>query len=132
MGFYLASFGEGYIPLMRLRLIIGNAEVWADQLTIERRSRKLGLAADLKRSTYAEFKRRGIETIFAASRSCNKASLESAQKFGIQKAFRFNYIKVFACGRVIYRRIQANSAGFSRRGFFTWLADPRTRVLKAL
>jgi GNAT superfamily N-acetyltransferase len=131
LGFYLASFGEGHIPLLRLRVIAGKGEVWADQITIERGSRKLGLATELKRSIYGEFKRRGIKTIFAATRVYNKASLESARKFGIQKAFRFNYIKLFTYRRLVYRRIQLNKVGFCRGGFFPWLAELKNYRFKS-
>jgi ribosomal protein S18 acetylase RimI-like enzyme len=131
LGFYLASFGGGHIPLLRLRVIAGNGEAWGDQITIEKGSRKLGLGTELKRSIYAEFKRKGIKNIFAATRVYNKASLELSRKFGIQKAFRLNYIKVFAYRRLVYRRIQVNSAGLSSRGFFTWLKELRNCRFKS-
>jgi ribosomal protein S18 acetylase RimI-like enzyme len=131
LGFYLASFGGGHIPLLRLRVIAGNGEAWGDQITIEKGSRKLGLGTELKRSIYAEFKRKGIKNIFAATRVYNKASLELSRKFGIQKAFRFNYIKLFTYRRLVYWRIQLNKAGFCKRGFFAWLRELKNYRFKS-
>jgi ribosomal protein S18 acetylase RimI-like enzyme len=117
LGFYLATFGDAIIPLLGLRVIKRPDEAWADQITISGDHRREGLATELKRSMYAELRKRGIKTIYAATRVYNKAALESAHKFGIQKAFIFRYIKFINYRKLIYEKIHIQGGRIQKNSF---------------
>ena len=104
-GFYLANLGECDIPLIGLRLIKGLDEAFAEQITISKEYRRKGIATGLKNAIYAEFRKRGIKTVYAATRIYNKALLKFTSMYGAPKAILFRYIKVMGYRRLIYEKI---------------------------
>jgi len=126
LGFYLASLGEANIPLLGLRIIFKPDEAWAEQISISKNYRRKGLATRLKSSIYVEFRKRGIKTVYAATRVYNKAYLEFVRNFGFQKAFIFRYIKVLNYRKLIYNKIDLESLRIHKNNFSTWFRMAET------
>lgn len=110
IGFYLASFEEVFIPQLSLRVILRPDQVWAEEIMIHRKYRGKGLATELKYRIYLELQNRGINTLYACVSVYNKASLKSAEKFELTKAFHVKYLKFLSFKKLIFWEILNNKS----------------------
>jgi GNAT superfamily N-acetyltransferase len=94
VGFIYASTGEGNIPLLRLRVLLGPGEAWGEQITISRDYRRQGLGSRLRSSFYRELKVRGIQRSYGHVQAFNVAGKQSAKKFTLKVMVRAEYKRV--------------------------------------
>ena len=111
IGFYLASLGEVFLPLLKLKVTLRLNEAWGEQITIHKSYRRKGLAAELKNRIYIELKERGINTIYAAAAVYNKATLKSAEKFSFNQLVKVQYLKIFNSKRLRYSKLTSTYQG---------------------
>ena len=101
IGFTYAAVGEGNIPLLRLKVMIGPDKAWSEQISISKDYRRKGLADLLRKHFYRELKQRNITALYGHRQEFNVASRQSARKFTSKIFAKVNYIKILK-----YQRLQ--------------------------
>jgi hypothetical protein len=100
IGFNYVSIGDGYIPLLNLRIITGPKQAWSEQITISNDYRRQGLGSLLRSHFYKELRSRGITNLYGHRQEFNIASRQSAQKFTAGILARVDYTRVLHLHRV--------------------------------
>jgi len=130
-GFNLASVGEGFIPLLRLRVITQSDEAWSEQISVHKDYRRRGLASELRARFYKELERRGVKALYGHRQEFNVASKRSARNYTARQLVKTEYRKVFGHNRLRYEKLLSNTeaptADSARRG-----VERRYKVIRYL
>ena len=100
IGFNYVSIGDGYIPLLSLRIITGPKQAWSEQITISSDYRRQGLGSLLRSHFYKELRSRGITNLYGHRQEFNIASRQSARKFTAGILARAEYTRVLHLHRL--------------------------------
>jgi RimJ/RimL family protein N-acetyltransferase len=93
IGFNLISFGEVYIPLLKLRRALKDDEAWSEQIYIHKDFRRMHLASDLRYCVFEELKKRKIKTLYGSAWVSNEASLNLARKLGFANLMDIHFTR---------------------------------------
>ncbi len=102
IGFNYAVVGEGSIPLLHLKVILGPTEAWSEQISISKDYRRKGLANILRHHFYTELKQRGITALYGHRQEFNTASRHSAKKFTSNIMAKVKYQKIVGFHHLIF------------------------------
>jgi GNAT superfamily N-acetyltransferase len=100
VGFYLASFQVGRIPLLKLKMCIENDEAWGEQITIFRDYRRMGLGSKLRSAVYSELKKMGIKHLYGHRAEYNIASQKSVKKYLLRELLKAEQIIIIGYNRL--------------------------------
>jgi ribosomal protein S18 acetylase RimI-like enzyme len=100
IGFNYASIGQGDIPLLKLRILIGPTEAWSEQITISNAYRRQGLGSLLRRRFYHELRSNGITKLYGHRQEFNFASEQSSRKFTRDILVRAEYRRILGFHRL--------------------------------
>jgi GNAT superfamily N-acetyltransferase len=100
IGFNYASVGEGYLPLLKLRILTGPTEAWSEQITISKNYRRQGLGSVLRSHFYQALRARGITALYGHRQEFNHASKQSARKFTVDVLVRTEYRRLLGMHRL--------------------------------
>lgn len=103
-GFNLATLGEGFIALLKLRIKINENEAWSEQITIHKDFRRKGLANLLRSKFYEELKNRGITALYGHRQVWNISSEKSAKKYTHNVLAKAEYRKIFKFEKLKYKK----------------------------
>jgi hypothetical protein len=95
LGFNIASIGECYLPLIKLKVLIKSDEAWSDQISIVKEYRRKGLASKLRNNFYVELKNHGIKSLYGHRLELNIASKMSARRYTSKILGKAEYQKLF-------------------------------------
>ena len=104
VGFNLATLGEGFIALLKLRTKIKENEAWSEQITIHKDFRRKGLANLLRSKFYKELKNRGITALYGHRQVWNVASEKSAKKYTHNVLVMAEYQKILNFEKLRYKK----------------------------
>jgi hypothetical protein len=93
IGFNLISFGEVYIPLLKLRKALKGDEAWSEQISIHKDYRKIHLASDLRYCVFEELKKRKTKTFYGSALVSNESSLNLAHKLGFANLMDIHFTR---------------------------------------
>ena len=105
VGFNLISFGEVYIPLLKLRKVFMQDEAWSEQITIHKDYRQRGLASKLRYRIFLELKKKGIKKLYGGALRNNEPSLKLARKVGFKELTDVHFLKFFGHKHYGYHQI---------------------------
>jgi len=105
-GFNLISFGEVYMPLVRISRRFRGDEAWSEQIATVKNYRKKGLASQLRYRAFEELRRRGIRIFYGGALADNLPSLKLARRVGFHEFVEIHYLRVFQWKRWKYVRIK--------------------------
>lgn len=94
-GFNLVSFGEIYMPLVRLSRKIADNEAWSEQITVSKNYRRMGLGSEMRYRVFDELKRRNIWKVCGGALRDNTASLGLARQLGFREVEDIHFLKFF-------------------------------------
>lgn len=92
-GFNLVSFGDVYMPLVKVERRFHPNEAWSEQITVSKDFRGRGLATLLRYHTFDELKRRGIKRLYGGTLPSNTANLKLSRKVGFKEIADIHYVK---------------------------------------
>ena len=95
IGFYLISLRDIYLPSLCLQVLLKDDEAFGEQITVQKKFRKKGLASEMRSVAYMELKKRGIKTIFATILVDNLASIKANKRGGGKRIGQLIYQNVF-------------------------------------
>jgi hypothetical protein len=108
-GFNLATRGEGYIPLLKLKVITNENEAWSEQITIHKDHRRKGLGSELRNRFYNELNKINVRSLYGHRQIWNIASRQSAKKYTVKELIKAQYIKIFNHERLRYVKFVPDS-----------------------
>jgi hypothetical protein len=113
-GFNYVSIGEGFIPLLKLKIAIGENEAWSEQITISGEYRRMGLGNELRNQFYKELKKRGVRALYGHRQEFNVASKQSARKYTSEIIVRAEYTQILWDKRLkcIKTKVNGNTKSF--------------------
>lgn len=111
VGFNLATLGEGFIALLKLRTTIKANEAWSEQITIHKDFRRKGLANLLRSKFYQELKNRGITALYGHRQVWNIASEKSAEKYTHNLLVKAEYQKILKFEKLRYQKFSSLDCG---------------------
>ena len=105
-GFNLVSFGEIYIPLVKLTRKISDDAAWSEQITVSKDYRRMGLGSELRYRIFSELKRRDIRKFCGGTLRDNLASLGLARQLGFREVEDIHFLKLFGFKKWKYDEVQ--------------------------
>jgi GNAT superfamily N-acetyltransferase len=111
IGFYVATFGEVFLPILSIKITLKHDEAWGEEIMINKKYRGKGIAGVLKHRIYRELQNRGVRSIYGCVGTYNKASLKSATKFQFKKAYYVRLFKILNSRKIIFTEIPADLRG---------------------
>jgi GNAT superfamily N-acetyltransferase len=110
-GFNLATLGEGFIALLKLRIKIRENEAWSEQISIHKEFRRKGLANLLRSKFYYELKNRGVTALYGHRQVWNIASEKSAHKYTQNVLVKAEYLKIIKFEKLRYKKFLPLNSG---------------------
>lgn len=104
-GFNLVSFGDVYMPLIKLRKRLRRNQAWSEQIAVMPEFRKKGLAANLRYRIFRELRGRGFQKFYGGALVDNLPSLNLAQRVGFEQFVDVRYIRILGWAGRRYRRL---------------------------
>lgn len=104
-GFNLVSFGEVYMPLIKLRRRFRSDEAWSEQIATVKTFRKKGLASNLRYRIFQELRNRGIRKVYGGALIDNLPSLKLAQRVGFHEVVDIRYLRILISTKRYYTRV---------------------------
>ncbi len=93
IGFNLISFGEVYIPLLKLRMALKDDEAWSEQISIHKDYRRMHLGSDLRYCVFEELKKKKFKTLYGSVLISNESSLKMAHKLGFKNLMDIHFTR---------------------------------------
>ena len=108
IGFNLASLGEGFIPLLKLKVITRPDEAWSEQITIHKDYRREGLGSELRNRFYVELRKKGIKALYGHRQEFNITSEKSARRYISKYMVKAEYLSFLHYQRLRYAKLSLN------------------------
>ena len=105
-GFNVVSFGEVYIPFIRMKRRFRPNEAWSDQVTVSYLYRGRGLGVSLRLRIFEELRLRGIRRLIGGTLPNNHANLALCRKVGLQEVANAHYVRQFGRERWYFKRVR--------------------------
>jgi len=105
-GFNLVSFGDAYMPLVRMRRRFRHGEAWSEQIAVMRDCRRKGLGTHLRLRIFRELARRGFRKLYGGALVDNVPSLEFAQRVGFREFVDIGYSRLLFWSSRKYQRVK--------------------------
>ena len=109
-GFNLVSFGNVFMPLVKLSRTFRKDAAWSEQIATVKTFRKKGLASQLRYRVFEELRRHGIRKFYGGALTDNIASLKLARRVGFHEFVEVRYTRVFRFKKWQYVKVQHESA----------------------
>lgn len=93
-GFNLISFGDIYMPLVKVRKTFRPDCAWSEQISVAKLYRKHGLAAQLRYRIFRELRRRGFHRLYGGALADNEPSLKLARRVGFEEFVDVTYLRL--------------------------------------
>jgi GNAT superfamily N-acetyltransferase len=103
-GFLIANPEEINVPWMRYKKILRANECYGEQLTVNKKYRRMGLAATLRLKVFDEILKRGITKFYIGIPNWNKIIKKSVNKFGFTYLADVSYLRVITCSGLRFSR----------------------------
>jgi len=104
-GFNLISFGEIYIPLLKLKRVLAGDEAWSEQISVQKAYRRRSLASRLRFRIFRELKTKGIKKLLGGTLKNNTASLKLARRTGFREVVDIRFFKLFGFKKWKYTKL---------------------------
>ena len=105
-GFNLVSFGDVYMPLVKLRRRLRGDEAWSEQIAVMRDCRRKGLGTHLRLRIFRELHERGFRKFYGGALLENVPSLEFAQRVGFREFADIRYSRLMVWTRRKYTKVR--------------------------
>ena len=105
-GFNLITFGEVFIPLIKLKRVFHQHDAWSEHIAVHKNYRRRGLATQLRYRIFDELRRRGYKKLYGGTLISNKPSLKLARKLGFKEIADVRYLKVLDSKSWRFNRIR--------------------------
>lgn len=106
-GFNLVTFGDAYIPLLKMTRRFPAGTAWSDHIAVSPAFRRGGIARTLRLRMFAELSARGVRKLYGGALRSNTASLRLAQSLGFRNLADVTYCKLGPRKSWNYRRCPA-------------------------
>jgi hypothetical protein len=105
-GFLIANPNALNIPWMKFKKNLRSNECYGEQITINKKYRRMGLAASLRLKVFDEIQKKGITKFYVGIPSWNKIIRKSVNKFGFTYLADLSYLKIIMCGGLRLKRVK--------------------------
>ncbi|MCE9556637.1 MAG: GNAT family N-acetyltransferase [Planctomycetes bacterium] len=93
-GFNLITFGDAYIPLLKMTRCFRVGTAWSDHIAVLPAFRRGGLAKALRLRVFRELANRGIQKLYGGALTSNEPSLKLARSLGFRELADVTYRKL--------------------------------------
>jgi len=104
VGFLIANLNELSIPWINYKKKLRSNECYGEQITINMKYRRIGLAASLRLRVFEELKKRGITKFYVGVPAWNKIIRKSVNNFGFNYLVDISYVRFITCKGLQFSR----------------------------
>ncbi len=104
VGFLVANLNEMNIPWIKFKKKLRANECYGEQITINKKFRRIGLAASLRLRVFEELRKRGITKFYVGIPNWNKLIRKSVIDFGFNYLADISYLRFITCKGLKFSR----------------------------
>ena len=104
VGFLIANLNEMNIPWINFKKKLRANECYGEQITINKKLRRIGLAALLRLRVFEELKKKGITKFYVGIPAWNKIIRKSINNFGFNYLVDISYVRFITCKGLQFSR----------------------------
>ena len=104
VGFLIANLNEMNIPWINFKKKLRANDCYGEQITIDKKLRRIGLAASLRLRVFEELKKKGITKFYVGIPAWNKIIRKSVNNFGFNYLVDISYVRFITCKGLQFSR----------------------------